>query len=523
MPPPPSSSARRIRPVPDDDAARAAPLVVLMVLAVAAVTGLAFWDKQREATAVLEDFAEEQATLAGSVASELETRLAAIRRDGLVLAESLEEGRRTPATAIDGYAGYALRAGDAPPSAPIGSSLVLQVPAARGRVLDLQLPTAKLLEEAVHVERPGSSRLLVRGPADHDFRTTDGRVVVLDPLRQAIDTGRRSVWITAAEAISLGLPQRRAAVGLDVIDAGPFGRWGVAVVSSADRVRAREARALWRLVLGVILAAGLVFVFGTAALRRQRRGLLLERELALQALARDRDAELATASRAAMMGTLAMGIAHEVSTPLGVIAGRAEQLSSRVADDERAARAVQAILEQTDRIRRTIRGFLDLVRGESPALGDTLPSTVLVGAVALVEHRFNAAGVTLTTDVAAGLPAIHCDAAMLQQAIVNLLLNACDACERGGHVEARARSDGERVAFTVTDDGAGITPEAAARATEPFFTTKARGQGSGLGLAITSEIVKMHRGTLSLIPASPRGTCASVIVPVPKVHTHAAA
>jgi signal transduction histidine kinase len=69
------------------------------------------------------------------------------------------------------------------------------------------------------------------------------------------------------------------------------------------------------------------------------------------------------------------------------------------------------------------------------------------------------------------------------------------------------------VAFTVVDDGAGITTENAARATEPFFTTKPAGEGTGLGLAITSEIVKMHRGRLSIEPASPRGTRASVIVP----------
>ncbi|APR86416.1 Sensor protein of zinc sigma-54-dependent two-component system [Minicystis rosea] len=494
-----------------------------MALSVAAVTGLAFWDKQREAAVVLQELADDQATLAGSVASELETRLAAIRRDGLVLAESLEDGRRTPATAIDGYAGYTLRAADDPPSPPLGASLVFRLPASHNRVLDLQVPPAKLFEEAARIERPGFSRLLVRGPDDRDLRTTDGRVVKLDPVQRGLDSGRRSAWLTAAEAITLGLPSRRAAVGLDIVDAGPFGRWSIAVVTTAERVRSREEHATWRLVLGVLVVGGLVFVFGTLALRRQRRGLLLERELALQAVARERDGELATASRAATLGTLAMGIAHEVSTPLGIIAGRAEQLTARVEGDPRADRAVQAILEQTDRIRRTIRGFLDLVRGAAPALGDTTPAAVLAGAIALVEHRFTAAGVALDTDVPASLPVLHGDAPMLQQAIVNLLLNACDACVRGGHVQAAARVEGDHIAFTVIDDGAGITAEAAARALEPFFTTKAQGQGTGLGLAITSEIVKLHRGTLSLRPASPRGTCASLLIPVPKVQSHAAA
>ncbi len=512
----PPFARARAQPAPVEGAPRATSLIALMVLAVACVAALAFWDEERESSAALDDFAQDQATLAGSVASEFATRLTAIRRDGLALVEGVEEGRRTPATAIDGYTGYSLRAAGEVPRTPKDDNLVLSVPAAHGRVLDLEVPPSKLLEGAAHVERTGVARLLVRGPNDVALRAADGRMLESGSIWRALDRGQTSVWLDRREAATLGLPARRAAAGLGVVDGGPFGRWGVAVVTSAERVRDREARAVLRLTFGVLLSAGLVFLFGSSALRRQRSGLLLERELALSALARERDAELSSASKAAMMGTLAMGIAHEVSTPLGVIAGRS-------VGDERGERAVQAILEQTDRIRRVIRGFLDLARGERPDLGDTPPAVVLDGAVSLVEHRFAAAGVTLRKEVHDGLPAIHCDVPMLQQAIVNLLLNACDACAPGGRVEAKITSDGESVAFSVADDGVGITPEAAARATEPFFTTKPKGQGTGLGLAIASEIVKLHRGTLTVRPASPRGTCASVIVPTPKVDRHAAA
>jgi two-component system C4-dicarboxylate transport sensor histidine kinase DctB len=103
---------------------------------------------------------------------------------------------------------------------------------------------------------------------------------------------------------------------------------------------------------------------------------------------------------------------------------------------------------------------------------------------------------------------------MLQQVIVNLLLNACDAGARGGHVEASVTGEGAEVVFTVEDDGRGITPEEAARATEPFFTTKGPDQGSGLGLAIANEIVKLHRGRLEIVPAPSRGTRVTVVVPV---------
>lgn len=522
-------SIRPVRPAPAaqqppmEGLLRAISLVASMIVSVGLVAALAFWDSQRESSASLDDFAQEQAMLAESVASELATRLAVVRRDALWIAENAESGRPTPRPPVfDGYTTFTLRADTGPPHDASGTGLMLHVRAAEGRIVDVVVRPAKLLEGAMRVERPGSVRLLVLGPDAGNLVSTNGLGVESPPVRRALETGQPSVWLSRSDAMALGLKPRLAAAGLSMVDAGPLGRWGIAVVSSAERMRDREQRALWRLVLFVLVTTFLVVVFGTAALRRQRRGLRLEGELALSALARERDADLATANRAAVMGTLAMGIAHEISTPLGIIAGRGEQLLSRLQGDERSARALQIVLDQSERIRRTIRGFLNLVRGDTPVLGDTAPKAVLDGAVGLVEHRFEAARVTLSKDVSFDLPTIRCDVPILQQAIVNLLLNACDACMPGGHVEASIRSDSEHVVFLVVDNGAGITSEAAARATEPFFTTKAQGQGTGLGLAIANEIVKLHRGSLSLRANSPRGTCASISIPTLKVEPHAA-
>jgi signal transduction histidine kinase len=219
-----------------------------------------------------------------------------------------------------------------------------------------------------------------------------------------------------------------------------------------------------------------------------------------------------------------MGIAHEVSTPLGVILGRAEQLLSRVTGDERAANAAQVIIDQADRLKLLVRRFLDLARGGAPTFARVDSSSIVRGAMGLVDHRFSKAGVTLTADIPSSLPMIQCDRELLEHALVNLLLNACEACQPGRIVEITARSDGQQVAFVVMDDGAGITLEDAARATEPFFTTKPVGHGTGLGLAIASEIVKSHRGTLTIEPRSPQGTRARVEVPVsPEDIRHAAA
>ncbi|HEY5373662.1 MAG TPA: HAMP domain-containing sensor histidine kinase [Polyangiaceae bacterium] len=93
-------------------------------------------------------------------------------------------------------------------------------------------------------------------------------------------------------------------------------------------------------------------------------------------------------------------------------------------------------------------------------------------------------------------------------------VHVSDACKPGGNVELKIVAEGERVAFVVTDDGTGISPDAAARILDPFFTTKPAGHGSGLGLAIASALVKHHRGTLSVAARrGHQGTRACVELP----------
>jgi signal transduction histidine kinase len=304
--------------------------------------------------------------------------------------------------------------------------------------------------------------------------------------------------------------------GLATVDAGVLGKWGVAVVATAQRVRDREIRGKRRLILGVVLAAALVTLFGGWAMRKQRDETDRARELAAAEAARAADERLQRADKLATLGALATGIAHEVATPLGVILGRAEQLAPRVATDEKARRAVASIQEQGERIDQIVRGFLTLARGQQPETREEDPAAIARAAASLARHRFAKAGVVLELSTASGLPKLTCEPRLLEQALVNLLLNACDACvdAKGGKVTVAVRATGnESVVFEVDDEGTGIDQETAARATEAFYTTKRSGRGTGLGLAIATEIVKHHRGTLNLAPRSPRGTRATIEVP----------
>jgi signal transduction histidine kinase len=424
-----------------------------MGLTVLAVAGLAYWDAIRESEAALRELASVQAARARSLGIMLD----ALRTAGL---------------------------GD----------------------------DARLLAILDRVERSGSARLFIRRPGDAALQAAAGGAVVSARVMQAMSRHERMVRIPREEAASFGLPARTAMAGIAYSE-DPRGA-DIVTVSSAEHQRDREAWARRRLLLSLAGAAGLVLLFGGIALRMQRKELLLERELAVAGLERRSDERLERASKAAAFGTLAIGVAHEISTPLGVIAARAEQLQPKLAGDEKLAGAVASIVSQTDRIKQIIRGLLGLARGDAPSAERIEPRRVVEGAIALVRHRLDGAGVPVTESIGAALPAVLGDEKLLEQAVVNLLLNACDACRpAGGSIFVRAVEEGDGVTIVVEDSGVGISSADAERALEPFFTTKAREGGSGLGLAIAREIVSNHRGTLGLVPMPGRGTRATIHLP----------
>jgi len=184
------------------------------------------------------------------------------------------------------------------------------------------------------------------------------------------------------------------------------------------------------------------------------------------------------------------------------------------AHDPRASAALRVALEQVERIQTIIRGVLGLARGEMPPLVSARPENIVGAAIALSKHRFAEAGIAVALDAQAELPSVGCDPPMLEQALTNLLLNACDASSPGQTVRVAVRVDAATVSFVVDDEGAGVNAETAARAQEPFFTTKPEGRGNGLGLAITREIVAHHGGQLRLESREPaRGTRAVIALP----------
>jgi signal transduction histidine kinase len=354
-------------------------------------------------------------------------------------------------------------------------------------------PLPWVLRDLQPLEQPGITRLFVRSPAQ-PWISLDGLEVTTPTL-------------------ALGLPDRTAALALSgAMDRG--GRtWIVAVAGTAFREPDRSMHARWRLLASFVSMGAFLFILAWWALRFQKQELELAREIELRELGRQKDQALAQADRAGTMLTLASGVAHEIATPLGVISGRAAQLVSRMPGDERNLRLAQTIQEETEQINRTIRRFLELARGGTPRVVDFGTGDLVRAAATMVEHRFHKAGVDLVLDTPPELPGMRGDFQLLEHLLVNLLLNACDASQRGDQVEVRARTAEGRMVLEVTDQGKGIPEALAERVMEPFFTTKPQGQGTGLGLAIAREIVRMHRGELGIERLQPRGTRIRISLP----------
>jgi two-component system sensor histidine kinase HydH len=175
---------------------------------------------------------------------------------------------------------------------------------------------------------------------------------------------------------------------------------------------------------------------------------------------------------------------------------------------------LRVVIEQIDRVARTIRQLLDFSRQRPAAVQPVEVAQVARAVHELLVWEGERRGVVLSLDVPAGLPAVAADPDQLQQALVNLVMNGLDACTSPGRVEVRARAEGERMQIQVIDSGCGIAPELRHQIFDPFFTTKKRGQGTGLGLTLTARIVEDHRGQLEVDSHEGQGTTVTIHWPV---------
>ena len=236
---------------------------------------------------------------------------------------------------------------------------------------------------------------------------------------------------------------------------------------------------------------------------------------------------LAHTEKLATIGQIAAEIAHEVGTPLGVIAGRARATQRKASDPETVIKNSAIIAEQTARITRIIQRLLDFARRRvgPPELARVNLNTLTLTTMELLASQFSAAKVKTRLTRAEGLPAVQGDGDRLQQVLLNLLLNAVQAMPDGGAlavetaVVTRQRPGLELspeqpfVRLEVTDTGVGIPADRRDKIFEPFYTSKDGQGGTGLGLAVCAGIVKEHDGWIEVDDGATGGAVFRIYLP----------
>jgi len=243
------------------------------------------------------------------------------------------------------------------------------------------------------------------------------------------------------------------------------------------------------------------------------RGEVAERERAEEALRQ--------AQKMEAVGQLTGGIAHDFNNLLTPILGGLELIATRV-DDARLKRVAEAALESSRRGAKLTGQLLAFSRIQRLAMKPVQVNTVIANMRQILKHTIGAE-IEIRTSFDDRAGSAVCDENQLENAILNLAINARDAMPGGGIlaistacVEEEASADlqpGPYVRVTVEDDGEGMPPEVLARAVEPFYSTKPLGKGTGLGLAQVYGIAQQSGGTMRIESEPGTGTKVHILLP----------
>ncbi|KKC26737.1 ATP-binding protein [Sphingomonas sp. SRS2] len=237
------------------------------------------------------------------------------------------------------------------------------------------------------------------------------------------------------------------------------------------------------------------------------------------------EAQLAQAQKMEAVGKLTGGIAHDFNNMLAVVVGGLDlarrKLAQRSGD---VSTYLDGAMEGADRAAALTRRLLSFARAE-PLLPDAVQPSKLVTGMNVLLDRTLGERITVRVDVAKARWPIWADAHQLENAILNLAVNARDAMDGAGRLDIAAEDvtiatddvgglvAGDYVRINVTDTGCGMPPQVLERAFEPFFTTKPVGKGTGLGLSQIFGFVRQSHGDVRVESAVGKGTTISLYLP----------
>lgn len=253
--------------------------------------------------------------------------------------------------------------------------------------------------------------------------------------------------------------------------------------------------------------------------------------------------QLMQAGKMVALGTLVSSVAHEINNPNNFIMLNAPLLKEAwqqvlpILDDyyeknkdftiggmrypemrERIPRLFSGITDGSNRIKQIVEDLRDFVRSDASDMNQSVNiNGVLKSAVSLLSNVITKSTSHFSVTYAEKLPLLKGNAHRLEQVIINLIQNACQALpdiRKGIYLSTSYNESMGCIVIKVQDEGTGISSEVLSHIMNPFFTTKSDSGGIGLGLSISSRIIKEHGGTLTFSSEPGKGTIAEIILPV---------
>lgn len=214
----------------------------------------------------------------------------------------------------------------------------------------------------------------------------------------------------------------------------------------------------------------------------------------------------------ASIGRLSAGVAHEINNPLTTILTSALLLQEELSPDDPAYEEMQIIANEALRCRKIVTSLLDFARQTRPHKEMTDINQVVTESVLLTQKQAAFKDIRMQSELTPGIPELMCDKGQIEQAFINLILNAVEATGEGGTIMVVTSHDQNAARIKISDTGQGIDTDQIDRIFEPFFTTKE--SGTGLGLSITHGIVEQHGGTITVESSKGQGACFTIRLPV---------
>jgi signal transduction histidine kinase len=362
-----------------------------------------------------------------------------------------------------------------------------------------------------------SARLMAKAPS------TAEKPAALEPVTTWLEDGiavfdADGVLRHASSGIRRMLP--RDAVGRTIVDLLPEGHpYRAAVEGRLDGVPPPRGAVLVRVPRpGQEPGASVEQAIRCQAVAGADPG----RPLAVVLVARDIErlrqvrSDLSSSRRVATFGRLSAGLAHEMKNRLNATSIQLELFRQELAEDGKVSVALReraaVVAAQILRLDEIVQGFLRFIRPEQLRLQPTKVSAVIEGILPVVEAEAATRDVTVRVDCPADLPEISADAPLLEQAFLNLAINACQAMPGGGMLKiSAAPAWGHYVEIVFEDTGVGIASQELGRIFDMYYTTKEG--GSGIGLSMVFRAIHLHDGEIEVQSTPGRGTMFRVLVP----------